>query len=1277
MNLDYPDDLPVVAEKEAIISAIRDNQVVIVAGETGSGKTTQLPKMCLEALPSASLRIGCTQPRRIAASSVAARVAEELGALQHLVGYKIRFQDTTAKTTRIKFMTDGVLLAETRTDKLLSQYGVLIIDEAHERSLNIDFLLGYLTTLLPKRADLKLIITSATIDTGAFARHFNNAPVISVAGRNYPVDIHYRPVEDDQEEQEGGVEHSVAIIDELFLHSRPKGDILVFLPTERDIRECCNLLDNRHQATTVLPLFGRLAAGDQARIFRPARGIKIIVATNVAETSITVPGIRYVIDSGYARILQYNVRAKTTSLPISKISQASARQRTGRAGRIGPGVCFRLYSEKDFSGREEFTVPEIKRANLAEVILQMTSLKLGSPNDFPFLDPPHPAAIREGYTLLRELGAIRQANSLTPMGRIMAQLPVDPCISRILLEAGKNKSLTEVTVIAAVLAIQDPRIRPTEKEQLADEAHKRFQHPHSDFLSLLNLWQDFHADSQSTRSWSKLKRYCKANFLSFQRMREWFDLQEQLFRLLSRQQEHFIFNDQDASYEQIHRALLSGFLRNIGKKKQEDNSFSKKREPAAKNPGKKKIPLFQASQNKELVIFPGSGLFHRPPDWILAASLMETTRLYALTVAAIEPEWIEQAAEHLCSYSWSAPFWHKKSGQVLAQETVSLFGLVLSAERKVNFGKRDRKNIPEARAIFIQQGLIPGELNGRYSFLQHNLELLEKWQQSEAKLRARNLLVDEQTLASFYEQRLPAEVYDQRELNRFLKKNRNQDLLKMGEDDILARDFEEKELIDFPKKRTITGLEIGIDYIFDPGSDQDGLTFRLPFHFAMNVAPQHFDWLVPGLLREKITFLLKSLVKGLRKRFVPIQDSVDRIVDDIDFGRGNLFAAIEASILKQFRITIHRSDWTMEFPPHLQPRFLLFDDNDKELASGRDLKKLLQGVEHVEPKRQKQKKHQESPLLARWRGKEQRSWDFDELPEKIPTYTTAGALSGFVYPALSADRQKGCVVIQFEQKRQKAAEINRQGLLYLFSLHFREQLKPLKRLISTSVSGPSTLFLGSLKKTKTEMTELIFNQILRQLYGPSTREIPLQSEFCDRIKKIRQAGFFQRGQQELEQFMAALRKRRQLASQLKAFAAKSNAQGHHHKEGFCKLEQELHEIFPPEILHSNPDYQNISRQLDYLSIRLERFYVNPHKDAQKEDQTKPFTTRIQHIDTGKEISDEAAEELRKYQEMVMEFKIAVFAPELKKRFSVSPKKLETQWQEVLKNNIMEQNPTRK
>jgi len=643
MQLNYPADLPIVSYREDFLKLLQDNQVIIVSGETGSGKTTQLPKFCLELFPRDSFLIGCTQPRRVAATSVSSRVGEELSPNSQLVGYKIRFHDKTTRDTRIKFMTDGVLLAETRKDPLLKKYGVIIIDEAHERSLNIDFLLGYLKNLLPKRPDLKLIITSATIDTEIFARHFNNAPIMTVEGRSYPVEVRYQETyETDDRADVSSVEQCVQTIVELHRKEIPE-DTLIFLPTEKDIRECCDLLSGQLSNTLILPMFGRLAAADQKKIFKPSPLVKVIVATNVAETSITVPGIRYVIDSGLARISQYNVRARTTSLPITRVSQASADQRKGRCGRVGPGICIRLYSEEDYLDRDQYTLPEIKRSNLADVILQMISMDLGSPLDFPFIEPPHPGAIRDGYNLLKELGALQTDMQLNQTGQLMARLPIDPPISRVLIAARENNCVREIKIIAPALAIQDPRVRPADKEAVADAAHKKFAHEHSDFLSLLNIWDLFHDVKEKGLSWGRLKKFCKSHFLSFQRMREWIDLHEQLSRILDREK-GFIDNQKPASYLAVHRSLCTGFLRNIGLKKEKEKK------------------LYQGAGGKEFMVFPGSHQFHNSGKWLIGATFLETNRLYALTVANVEVEWLIDASNHLSRRSWSNPRWQKKSG---------------------------------------------------------------------------------------------------------------------------------------------------------------------------------------------------------------------------------------------------------------------------------------------------------------------------------------------------------------------------------------------------------------------------------------------------------------------------------------------------------------------------------------------------------------------------------------------------------------------------------------
>jgi len=756
-KINYPDELPIAAHRDEIIEAIIKHDIVIISGETGSGKTTQLPKMCLEAGRGQKKMIGCTQPRRIAAITVAERVAQELGEkYSYLVGHKIRFQNKTTKSTKIKFMTDGILLAETRSDHDLLAYDTLIIDEAHERSLNIDFLLGYAKQLLTKRKNLKVIITSATIDTEKFAAHFNKAPIIEVSGRTYPVEVRYRPADENTDNKENNSYIDRAVQEVLDLRRKKEsGDILIFMPTERDISETVDLLNQEFNPLTstkkkgpqktnirILPLFGRLRAADQGMVFRHLKVQKIVVATNIAETSVTVPGIRYVIDTGLARISTYNIRARTTSMPVTAISKASCDQRKGRCGRVGPGTCIRLYSQEDFSNRPEFTLPEIKRSNLAEVILRMIDLKLGDPASFPFIDPPVSRSIRDGYALLHELGAIDASESeprLSANGRIMAMLPLDPRISRMIIEATKHNCLQEVVIIASALAIQDPRIRPAEAEGAADQAHAKFKMHPSDFLSYLKIWDEFNnvpfrgKEKDKKKSRSQMRKFCRANFLSYQRLREWQDIYEQVSSTL-REEKGFTMNRTPASYEDIHSAILSGFLRNIAFRKEKN--------------------VYQGGQSKELMLFPGSVLFNKGGGWIMAAELVETARLYARTAANIKVDWIEPLAGSLCRSTYSNPRWEKKSGQVIANEKVTLFGLVLVASRKKNYAGINETTRREARDIFIHSALIQGELMGRYPFLEHNQELVGRFEKIEDRLRQRNILADEYVLYKFYDSRV-------------------------------------------------------------------------------------------------------------------------------------------------------------------------------------------------------------------------------------------------------------------------------------------------------------------------------------------------------------------------------------------------------------------------------------------------------------------------------------------------------------------------------------------
>ncbi|MBU0945921.1 MAG: ATP-dependent RNA helicase HrpA [Proteobacteria bacterium] len=1245
MELHYPTELPIVSYRESFLELFKEHQIIIISGETGSGKTTQLPKFCLESSPDSTLLIGCTQPRRVAATSVASRVSEELKQHADLVGYKIRFQDKTSKTTRIKFMTDGVLLAETRQDPLLRRYGVIIIDEAHERSLNIDFLLGYLKKLLPRRPDLKVIITSATIDTKIFSRHFNNAPILNVEGRSFPVEIRYQPPTESEEKDDFSyVEHCVETIVQLHLRE-PSRDTLVFLPTEKDIRECCTLLEQRIPSSLILPMFGRLPAADQQKIFRPSKLTKIVIATNVAETSITVPGIRYVIDTGLARISQYNVRARTTSLPITRVSQASADQRKGRCGRIGPGICIRLYSEEDYLGREQYTLPEIKRSNLAEVILQMIAMDLGSPLDFPFLEPPHSGAIRDGYALLKELSALDSQNRLSEIGELMARLPIDPPISRILIAARENNCLREIKIIAPALAIQDPRVRPAEHESEADSAHKKFAHPQSDFLTLLNIWNLFHEVQDKVRSWNRLKKFCLSHYLSFQRMREWIDLHDQLASLLDREK-GFTENTVPASYQAIHKSLCTGFLRNIGLKKEKK--------------------LYQGAGNKELMVFPGSNQFHSSGNWIIAASFLETNRLYALTVANIDPEWLIETGDHLCRRSWSNPRWQKKNGQVVADEKISLFGLILSADRQVNFGRTSPKNREAAREIFIQHGLLQHEIHDNYPFLKKNRDLLEKWQDTEERLRKRDLLVDDTTLHQFYEQRLPFEVYDRFSLNRFLGKKTNHSFLEMKETDILSRKPEEQELQHFPRHLTVGSRRFSLQYHLSPGDDDDGVTVRIPLDIADSVSETCFEWLVPGLLREKVLFLLKGLPKRIRKHLIPLSSTVDLLLDDCTHYQGSLFHGLEKGIFKAFRIKVGRADWPRELPPHLCMRFLLYDQNGRTIAAGRELHKLLQDADQS-PTLQMMPNHATSQRLSRWQGKLFKTWDFEGLERRIPLFTADKEVAGSLYPALHEERDRGGVTLSFETDPKKARELNVRGSLFLYQLHFAEPFKNLKKYCHTSLSGPSSLWLTSIIGNRKEAVDTLIHFIMKTLFATDLEQIPEKKIFEERITKVQQCGLYQKGQEICDTVLLLLRKRKEAADHIKRFSELSRQSHSHEPERYKEYANLLEEILPTDFLEKRTfsELEGCDRFFQALMIRIERAHANPAKDRIKARQLEPYLEKREKIATDfSDLPKECGEALSLFQAMINEFRIAIFAPEIKREMQVSEKKLKQQWQRV-------------
>ncbi len=1260
-EINYPEELPIVAHRDEIIEAVTHHNVVIISGDTGSGKTTQLPKMCLEAGRGQNKMIGCTQPRRIAAITVAERVAQELGnEYGFLVGHKIRFQDKTTRNTKIKFMTDGILLAETRSDHGLHAYDTLIIDEAHERSLNIDFLLGYAKQLLARRKNLKVIITSATIDTEKFAAHFNRAPIIEVSGRTYPVDVRYRPAEEKTDNRENNSYIDLAVQEVVNLHrKRESGDILIFMPTERDINETIELLNQelnspaprKHkgaqaQNICILPLFGRLRAADQGRVFRHAKGRKIIVATNIAETSVTVPGIRFVIDTGLARISTYNIRARTTSMPVTAVSQASCEQRKGRCGRIGPGTCIRLYSQEDFLRRPEFTLPEIKRSNLAEVILRMIDLRLGDPASFPFIDPPAARAIRDGYDLLQELGALDVATKeprLTAKGRIMAKLPLDPRISGMIIEAREQNCLQEIVVIASALAIQDPRIRPAEAEGEADMAQADFKVHPSDFLSYLKIWEEFNSvpfkgqEKDKKKSRSQMRKFCRSHFLAYQRLREWQDIYEQVSTVL-REEKGFTLNRTPASYDNIHYAILSGFLRNICYRKEKN--------------------IYLGAQGKELMLFPGSVLFNRGGQWVMAAELVETARLYARTAANIKVEWLEPLAGSLCRSTFSNPRWEKKSGQVVADEKVTLFGLVIVASRKKNYARISEAARQEARDIFIHSALIRGELMGRYPFLENNQNLIARFEKIEDRLRQRNVLADDFVLYTFYDTRLDPAVHDRASLNRFLKNLHNDRSLFMTEKDILIQTPASHQLSDFPEQMSLTGgILLKLGYSFDPGNDTDGVTVTLPLDLLDHVTPEVFEWLVPGLLREKVMFLLKGLPKNIRRKLIPIQQTAEKLTGELNIYNGSLYKRLEELIYKHFRLKIARNQWPVEqLPRHLRMRYLLRDSSGKTLMSSRSFSDLQ--VDRVSA--------QESEPLEKLRRQWERTgittWDFADLPDKIPLQNARNKLLGFVYPSLRLENE-GTISIRLYSDVAESRRISREGLIALYSRQFPKQFKLLKKECFLP-SSLWALYEGFASRDK--LNEDLYQFVMETIFACKDRAWPPKEEFFQLVDTIKAEGLFNRARQLINLVLNLLQERRETLDHINRIKPLLRTRSRP-AINLDSFRHELSEIVPVDFLRQF-DADRLSSAIRYLKalqIRFERAKVAPEKDKMKAEQLALHVDRLNRLTPGRDPSPACLELLQEYRSMLEEYKISLFAQEMKTLFPVSPKRLDKKWQEIL------------
>jgi len=971
-RISYPAELPITERRQELLKTIRDNQVVIVAGETGSGKSTQLPKLCLELGRGVNGWIGHTQPRRIAARSIANRVAEELGStVGELVGYTVRFSDQVGDTTLVKLMTDGILLNEIHHDRRLSRYDTIIIDEAHERSLNIDFLLGYVKNLLPKRPDLKVIITSATIDTERFAAHFNGAPIVEVSGRTYPVEMRYRPLDDptlpEPRDQPQGICDAVV---ELF--TEKDGDILVFCSGEREIRDAADAIEElglRH--TEIVPLYGRLSTGEQNRVFAKHTGRRVVVATNVAETSLTVPGIRAVVDAGTARISRYGRRTKVQRLPIEPISQASANQRAGRCGRLGPGVCIRLYSEEDLNSRLEFTEPEIQRTSLASVILQMAALDLGDIDSFPFLDPPDSRSIRDGMALLEEVGALQPNGDdtrkrLTKLGRRLARIPLDIRLARMVLEADLNDCLHEVEVIAAALSIQDPRERPLEKEQQADQKHARFRNDESDFLGWLELWNYIRTERRSRTS-SQFRRMCRDEYLSYRRVREWQDIHAQLRDISKELGLHR--NRKPADADTVHRTLLAGLLSHVGKKAPEGYEY-------------------RGARGARFYISPGSTLFKRSPEWVMAAELVETSRLWARSVVGIPPEWVEEAGKHLIKRSHSDPWWDHDRGSAVAKESVSLFGIPLQTDRVVQYGRFDQE---ASRELFIRHALVAGEWESPHAFAAHNHEQMDTVLAMEARERRANLLVDDDTLTAWFAARIPKDITTVRHFDRWWRdmKGKRPHLLDLSLDDLIDPASAQPDPKAFPQVWEYGDLGLPLEYEFDPSSPADGMTIDLPLRGLDRLDPTVFEWHVPGMRQELVTELIRSMPKTYRKLFAPVPDTARKVLERIGPDDGGLLLNLRRELQRIGSVPIPVDAFDLDaLPTHLRPTFRVIDDSGNAVVEGLDLHILKREVQEETRTAVDESAHElEATGLT--------EWGFGELPSVVAVAGTDHTMQAF------------------------------------------------------------------------------------------------------------------------------------------------------------------------------------------------------------------------------------------------------------------------------------------
>ena len=1220
----FDDSLPINAHRDAIAAAIRAHPVVVICGETGSGKTTQLPKICLSLGLGAAGLIGHTQPRRIAARSVAARIAAELQTtVGGQVGYKVRFSDRTGPEAVVKLMTDGILLAETQGDRQLDQYEVIILDEAHERSLNIDFLLGYLKRLLPRRSDLKLIITSATIDPERFSRHFDQAPVIEVSGRTYPVAVRYRPLlAADEDERDRDLQQAILdAVDEVWQEG--PGDILVFLSGEREIRETAESLRKHHPPNTeILPLYARLSAAEQNRVFQPHGRSRIVLATNVAETSLTVPGIRYVIDPGMARISRYSPRSRIQRLPVEKISQASANQRAGRCGRVMAGVCVRLYAEEDFQARPPFTDPEILRTHLAAVILQMSALNLGRPEEFPFVDPPDSRQISDGFRLLFELRAVDEQRRITDLGRQLAKLPVDPRLGRMLLAAQREGCPREALIIVAALAIQDPRERPLERQQAADEKHRRFRDEHSDFLALLKLWDYYHEQARQL-SRNQLRNLCQADFLSFVRMREWHDLHQEL---LGRVTEMGIrLNEEPAPYDCLHRALVTGLLGHLGLK-QEENAYL-------------------GARGRNFYLFPGSGLFRKRPRWVVAAELVETTRLYARTVARIEPEWVEGLAGHLLKRNYVEPHWEKRSAQVTATERVTLYGLPIIANRRVNYGPLDPAL---AREIFIRHALVEGDFHCKAAFFQHNRQLLAELEELEVRAR-RDLAADEETLYRFYDARIPDGIYSGPAFETWRKQaeRENPRLLFLDRAALLAEAGPATDGERFPDHLDLDGLKLPLTYRFTPGAEDDGVTLTVPLAAVNQVDPKRLDWQVPGLRAERMAALLKSLPKTLRRNFVPVPNYVQALLGVIEPGARSLTEAMTEHLQRMTGVGIPEDAWNSDaVPPHLRMRCQVVDADGRVLAVGRDwaaLQARLRGEARTRfaalP----------TPEFERERL---RDWDFGELPEAVSFVRNGIQWRG--YPALVAEAD-GTLALRVLDSPARAEAATRAGLRRLLGWRLGSAFKQLARDLP-DFQRMTLHYVGL--GTQEALREDLLSAILDRAFladGPLPRDRAAFDELLER-GKVRLATARMEVCDTAAAILAAYHEvRRALTDESPVWA-----------EALADIRDQLARLVYPGFLSETPPewLPHLPRYLRAIVLRLQKLRQAPDKDRQRRGDIIRLWEGCRRQLERNARQEKHDPELIRFRWLLEELRVSQFAQELKTVAPVSAKRLEEQWERV-------------